>query len=237
MSGYHLAPALVKLRDEINALFPHRDKSSDGWIGDASHSARTSDHNPDWNDGGVVRAIDIDVDGNDPSKDLRRMVLEACIGDPRIWYVISNGVIYSRTYGWAARAYTGSNGHFHHVHISLQGANGISREQAQRLENDTSSWFTTVRTKLPTVNLKRVQAEFVHAVEGKTVAALPGIRRIQRALNAKNREHLKVDGLVGRSTLAAWGRWEQKVGGSGRARVPDASSLRKLGVGRFSVRL
>lgn len=237
MSNFYLAPALVKLRSEINALFPRRDKTSDGWIGDPSHSARTSDHNPDWSAGGVVRAIDVDVDDHDPTKDIRRMVLEACIGDPRVWYVISNGVIYSRTFGWAARTYTGPSGHFGHVHVSIQGANGISRELAQRIENDTSSWFASVRTKLPAVNYDNVRHEFLQALEGRKVTARPGIRRIQRALNAKNREHLRVDGLVGKSTLNAWGRWEERVGGTGRPRVPDLHSLRRLGAGRFSVHL
>jgi hypothetical protein len=235
--SYYLAPCLVKLRSEINALFPHRDKSSDGWIGDASHAAGVSDHNPDWSAGGVVRAIDVDVDDNDPSKDLRRMVLEACIGDHRVWYVISNGIIYSRTYGWAARKYTGPSAHFDHVHISIQGANGITPEMAKRIESDTSSWFATQRTRLPSVNLPNVREQFLNAVQGRHVKPLYGVKLIQRALNSKNGERLKVDGIVGKGTLNAWGRWEQKVGGSGRPRVPDPRSLRRLGAGRFAVHL
>lgn len=137
MSEYFLAPALVKLRDEVNKHFPKRDKASDGWIGDASHSARPSDHNPDWNAKGrargIVRALDIDIspDGK-PRVDLRTQLLKILIGDPRVWYVISNGKIYSRTYNWTARTYTGSNGHFHHVHVSLiKGSSNF----------DTSNWF------------------------------------------------------------------------------------------------
>lgn len=123
MAEYFLAPSLVALRNSINTEFPHRDKSSDGWIGDASHAARQSEHNPCWTctgyQYGIVRATDTDIDDGDPGRDLRRELLAATIGHPAVWYVISNGIIYSRTYGWAARKYNGPNGHFHHVHVSI----------------------------------------------------------------------------------------------------------------------
>ncbi len=54
-----LAANLAGLRREINAHWPHRDKKSDGWIGDSAHQGRKSDHNPD--DRGVVHAIDVDT--------------------------------------------------------------------------------------------------------------------------------------------------------------------------------
>lgn len=119
---YFLAPSAVKLRDQVNDLFPQRDKRSDGWIGDPSHQARPSDHNPLWSApgewAGVVQAVDIDVDDNDPSRDLRKMVIDACYGDYRVDYIISNGVIYNhRSYG--QKPYTGANAHFSHVHVSL----------------------------------------------------------------------------------------------------------------------
>lgn len=137
MSDYFLAPALVTLRDEVNEEFPNRDKTSDGWIGDASHAARPSDHNPDWNASGrakgIVRAIDIDNNGAPNERnELVNKVLKAAIGDPRVWYVIYARKIYSRTYGWRARAYTGSNPHDHHIHVSLiKGDSNFS----------TKSWF------------------------------------------------------------------------------------------------
>jgi hypothetical protein len=131
--SYYLAPSLVTLRAEINAMFPRRDTTSDGWIGDTSHAARPSDHNPDWSAGGVVRAIDIDVDDRDPSQDLRTQLIKAACGDERTYYVISDGRIYSYTYGFTARHYTGSNAHFSHVHVSIR--------EGDQYEDDTSPWF------------------------------------------------------------------------------------------------
>lgn len=125
---WYLAPSLVALGNEINARWPNRDTKSDGAIGDTSHQARKSDHNPDWDAGGVVRAIDVDKDGIDMSE-----LLAAAIGDHRVWYVIFDGYIYSRTYNWAKRKYDGSNAHEHHAHISIQ--------HTRTAENDTTRWF------------------------------------------------------------------------------------------------
>lgn len=113
----YLAPSLALFRQTVNENFPKRDKSSDGWIGNAAHAKTKSEHNPD--DKGCVHAIDVDVDDNDTGRDLRREILKACIGHKAVWYVISNGIIYSRTHNWAALKYTGPNGHFSHVHISI----------------------------------------------------------------------------------------------------------------------
>lgn len=125
---YYLAHSLVRLRDEVNARWPNRDKTSDGWIGDTSHQARKSDHNPDWDAGGVVRAIDIDIDGIDVD-----LLLRSVIGDHRVWYVIFNRKIYSRTYGFVARDYNGSNPHEKHVHVSIS--------HSKDAETDTTRWL------------------------------------------------------------------------------------------------
>lgn len=113
--AYYLAPSLGSLRNEVNTAHPKRDKTSDGWIGDASHAARASDHNPDYASGGVVRAIDIDHDGINKAK-----LLAVAIADPRTEYVIQDGFIYLRSTGFKKQVYTGTNKHDKHTHISIR---------------------------------------------------------------------------------------------------------------------
>lgn len=115
--AYFLSPALVRLRLEVNALWPSRSKASDGWIGDASHSARKSDHNPDYSAGGIVRAIDVTNAGMDVDA-----FVSSVIRDERTRYVITRGRIWTRDAGWYA--YTGSNGHYQHVHVSVRTGGG-----------------------------------------------------------------------------------------------------------------
>ena len=62
--AWRVAKSLLKLRDQINAHAPKRSKKSDGYIGDAAHASRSSDHNPWVKDGkmGVVTAADFTHD-------------------------------------------------------------------------------------------------------------------------------------------------------------------------------
>lgn len=131
---YYLAQSLVVLRDEINTLWPNRSKVSDGWIGDAAHSARTSDHNP--NARGSVNALDVTRNGIDTA-----ILLNATIGDPRVNYVIFNRKIWSRSRNWVARTYSGANPHTGHVHVSLL--------QTQAAETNTSPWGIATRRPTP----------------------------------------------------------------------------------------
>lgn len=135
MAGYFLAESLKQLRREIDARWPDRDKASDGWIGDASHSARKSDHNPDWDAPGsrrgVVRALDVDKDGVDIEQ-----LLAAVVRDHRVAYVIWNRRIASATQDgtpWDWEPYSGANPHDKHVHISIR--------HSAAAETDTSRWF------------------------------------------------------------------------------------------------
>lgn len=81
------------------------------------------------------------------------------------------------------------------------------------------------------VHFGRVQEQFLIAagVQKGQVRRLNGVGLIQGALNkVLNGPDLKVDGLVGASTLNAWGRWESRAGGTGRPRVPDQKSVEAL---------
>ena len=128
--SFFLARSLVQLRNEVNSRWPRRSMASDGWIGDAAHSARKSDHNPDWgapgNRRGVVRALDITTRGIDVD-----LLLKHTTNDSRVAYVIYNRRIYTHSRGWYR--YTGSNPHTNHVHISIA--------HTPTAENNTKLWF------------------------------------------------------------------------------------------------
>lgn len=115
--AWRLAKGLQRLLEEVNTSAPGRSKSSDGTIGDTAHASRPSDHNPDSR--GIVHALDIT---NDPlhgvvsqklAEDLRASE------DDRIKYIISNRRIWNPSVSPEWRAYTGSNPHDKHVHISI----------------------------------------------------------------------------------------------------------------------
>jgi len=122
----NIAPALRKLRDQINAAYPHRDKASDGIWPSAAHSKASpnSDHE-------AGNALDID---NELGKgiDVRSIAYSLALSrDPRISYLIHEGLIWNHSQGW--RTYSGSNSHNTHLHISV-------KESERR---DASAWSIT----------------------------------------------------------------------------------------------
>lgn len=115
-----LARSLITLIDQVDALWPNRDRSADGSIGDADHQARQSDHNP--NAAGVVTALDLDRDlaAGFHARALAEVLVAS--RDPRIKYIISNGqIVSSKISPWVWRPYTGVNAHREHIHISVDG--------------------------------------------------------------------------------------------------------------------
>lgn len=141
-----LVPCLVTLREEFNDLAPDRDTSTDGWIGDTSHQGSSSDHNPDesgntpYEDSDnidEVHAIDVDKDLNLSGWSMQKCV-DIIVGrhkagdDNRLQNIIYNRKIWSRSWGWTADDYSGSNPHDQHAHFS-------ARYETQ-YESDTSGW-------------------------------------------------------------------------------------------------
>jgi hypothetical protein len=115
-----LCKAGQQLREQIDDAFPDRDRASDGWLGDAKHAARKSDHNPTAE--GIVRALDIDANlrsHKSEAFDFADQLRLLARSDKRISYIIFNGKIASwkRNYKW--RAYSGLNPHTSHIHVSF----------------------------------------------------------------------------------------------------------------------
>ena len=118
-----LCAAGTQLRDQVDTWFQDRCvKSPEGWLGDSRHSARKSDHNPDWSASGVVRGLDINsrLESSDSlAPYLADQIRIAAKSDPRISYVIYNGRICSKILNWKWRKYRGINPHKKHIHCSF----------------------------------------------------------------------------------------------------------------------
>jgi len=117
-----LARSLRVLGHDVDACWPRRSRASDGWIGDAEHQARVSDHNPDAR--GLVHALDITAAQIDPWA----VVVAACV-HPGTHYVIYRGRIFAANQQFMARKYTGPDPHNTHVHVSILHTQAAERAQ------------------------------------------------------------------------------------------------------------
>lgn len=203
-----LAPALVDLRAEVDKRWPNRDRTSDGWVGDSRHQARNaSDHNP--NRAGVVRAIDVDVDGILAAQLADHVRKRGAAGDRRLrgGYVIYNRRIAGTHTRWEWRAYTGSNPHTHHVHISAADAaadyNARGGWGVTALGKSAPARDRILREGMSGQDVTNVQRALQRA--GYKLAADgrfgPGTERAVVAFQRARK--LTADGVVGPSTWAA----------------------------------
>ena len=117
-ASWRLAKSLVSLLEQVDGVWPENHRT-DGTVGDLSHQARKSDHNP--NTARVVTAADIGVYGLQGSILISELVKAR---DPRVKYIIHRYRIW-RSYpkpglaAWTPTQYTGWNPHKDHVHISV----------------------------------------------------------------------------------------------------------------------
>jgi hypothetical protein len=122
MPSPKLCKAGQQLREQIDDAFSDRNRNApEGWLADARHAARVSDHNPDPVSK-IVRAYDCNADlgsSKHEAHDLADQLRLLARTDKRISYIIFDGKIASwkRNYKW--RKYTGINPHKTHIHISF----------------------------------------------------------------------------------------------------------------------
>lgn len=133
-ASWKVVPSLQHLLAELDAVAPQRDRTSDGSIGDTSHSARPSGHNPDETGSpedfdadsvNEVRARDFDKDLNRPGLTMEMVaqhLVQQCRAGRITWikYIIFNRRIWSASNGWVTRTYNGANPHDKHMHVSAK---------------------------------------------------------------------------------------------------------------------
>jgi peptidoglycan hydrolase-like protein with peptidoglycan-binding domain len=190
----------VQLRAEVNRRWPNRPKGSDGTVGNTAHAATKSDHNP--NTRGSVNAFDITYPGVDP-----KIVIAAVSKHPSANYVIFNKNIYSKKSNWKAVAYTGTNPHKTHLHVSIL--------QSASAERDTTPWLAgaTVKPKPKPVKRSTFPLPAGQAFGRRATAKVHNgyrnsedksdVKRIQRKLGVS-----PVSGWFGPVTEKAVKRWQ-----------------------------
>lgn len=211
---WRLARSIDVLRAEANAANPARDHSSDGTIGDTRHAIEgTSDHLPLIVVGGrgVVRALDLDVDGLDLPAAFERARALAHAGKlPQLLYLILNGRITAPDFSrWLA--YKGDNPHVKHGHVS------VSRDPARFDLATPWGIFTAPPPPRPTPRPAKPPTPAPQpapaagdltgrgaAVRGDQGARGPRVAELQDFLNryAPAYSHLTVDGAWGGKSSA-----------------------------------
>lgn len=228
---WRVAKSLLKLREQINAAYPNRDKASDGSIGNAEHAARTSDHNPyiiDKNGIGVVTAIDTDEDLS-PSIHSIESIISAIrtSRDPRVKYIIYEQRITrkgSNLQQWDP--YHGINPHQHHAHISVYGDPRLYDDDhpwnigsAAAANSGDSAATATTNTNIPPAHNPSTQPLLKRGDRGGFVRVLQmRLREIGYKLDVdgdfgaktdsavrgfQSSHSLKIDGKVGPATWKA----------------------------------
>ena len=144
-------PAAIAVLRQATALFPKRNKASDGLLPSAAHlkASPNSDHN-------TGLAVDLT---HDPKNGIDcDVIFDELKKDERVAYLIFKGKIWSRDRkAEGERKYSGSNPHNKHLHISIRSSHS----------NDTSNWFGFI-DKQPNV-LSQTKAKLSKKPEKKDI--------------------------------------------------------------------
>lgn len=204
-ASWRVAKSLNVLLKEINAKYPGRPTASDGSIGDASHSSRYSDHNP--NPAGVVCARDFTEwvqDGVEMNDTLAEHLRAS--RDDRIKYVISDRRMFSSyatgtRKAWEWGSYSGSNPHTSHLHVSVRGD----------YDNERTWNFGQAPAPAPAPTHTHQAEEKVNWTLVRKGTKGQHARNVQGLLVAAGRA-VKVDGDFGPASESALRDWQRRSG-------------------------
>jgi len=144
-------PAAIAVLRQATAISPSRKKASDGLLPSKAHLKQNpnSDHNTGY-------AVDLT---HDPKHKIDcAEIFKQLQKDKRVKYLIFNRKIWTPQKG--VDAYTGSNPHTNHIHISINDKCG----------NDTSPWFAWLdRPVYSTVDQARLAASKIKPLPKKKV--------------------------------------------------------------------
>jgi hypothetical protein len=210
-----MAFALNKLISQVNEIYPHRSKISDGGIGDKRHQSKRSDHNPWIKDAsgiGIVTAYDFTHDlanGIDCQELADQLVANK---DSRIKYIIWNDKI---LFGadpirnrikpdWRWGKYKGKNPHVKHLHLSVKAQPEFYDDDSQWDLDLTQRGHVMLPANFSKIKVQLIQSRLLYLgfldnwtqVDGILGPITRGaIKEFQRI------EGLIMDGIVGRKTL------------------------------------
>ena len=200
--SWHLARSLETFRDQVDAKWPNRDKSSDGTIGDEAHADDPSDHNPDEN--GAVKAIDIT---HDPYSGPDCTILAEMLWagkDYRVAYIIWNKRISNPDIESGAwRPYDGDNPHTMHLHLSVKKEGCEDPQEWEAVPVPTAVGIPAG----PMPKLKRghqgLAVEVLQSMLGIAVDGYFGAETETAVMAAQKDAGIVVDGICGSYTWAA----------------------------------
>jgi hypothetical protein len=193
------AASLLTLRDQVDKLYPGRNRASDGLIGDAAHQAVQSDHNP--NAQGIVTAIDITHDP-DHGLDIQKLATALVNSlDPRIKYIIANRQIWERGTGW--HRYDGDNPHNKHLHLSVQG--NVDDSKLWNLKGGQMDEVQKLREQLDLITYKFNESEKALKVRAKEMDILQyKFNESEKALRVREKQVAELQKGINRETVVAY---------------------------------
>lgn len=212
-------------------------------VGDASHQSRKSDHNPyNWGYGIVVSAIDVMIRNGFTKKDACLLV-KMLKGRSDIQYIIYNRTIWSASWGWTPKRYTGSDPHTDHVHVSAKHSSSADKDGrgvsfvaeatkpkpgAKPVVNDKPSGKTPTKAPVKKPAAKKPAPPLKEGMKG------PVVRKLQIAMNKVFPSYSKLveDGDFGGKTKAVMMEFQARAGLKVDGIVGDKTriELRKHGV-------